>query len=167
MMNEESVFTQVIRCDRCGKSLFEIAELYKKNICIKCGGCGATFMVYTEEDSEAAAGTTDGGQKERSHFELSELLEIRLHSFELQTGRRGEGAALLFENYVESLFDAVVEDTDNEILKRLQKLFFDKIRDAGMSEGLALLDDIEKVAAQTLRHSGYELIDEAGTEIED
>ncbi len=166
-MNEKPIFTQTIRCDDCDESLFEIAEMYKEDVCIRCHECGAQFTIFVEKGGEAISRTLSEEQKRQDHISLSELLEIRLHAFEEQAGGYGPAAALLFENYIETLFDAVIESVDDAILKRLQVAFFHKIKDKGMSEGPALLLDIESAAVETLEHSGYELQIDGETETED
>ncbi len=154
------IFTQVIICDRCGESLFEVAEMYKKDISIRCHKCGQKFKIFAEKENEAITENLlqQGQVWNQDQLKLSELLEIRLHSFELQIGY-GEGAALLFETYVETLFDAVISSVDDAVLQKLQSLFFRKIRDKGMNEGPALIDDIETAAGEALRSADYELID--------
>ncbi len=164
-MNEKPIFTQTIRCDDCDESLFEIAEMYKEDVCIRCHECGAQFTVFVEKGNEAISRILTQERVRGDRISLSELFEIRLHAFEVQIGR-GEGAALLFETYVETLYDAVIGSIDDIILKRLQTSFLCKIRDKGMNEGPALLLDIEEESGKALQRAGYELQNDE-SEIED
>lgn len=172
MMNEERtlfdppILLQTIKCDECGKNLFQISELYEKDVCIRCDGCGARFTIFAEKAGELLARTLAREQKRQDRLSLSELLEIRLHSFELQIGEKGDSAAVLFREYVEGLFSAVIESVDGVILRRLRTRLFQKIKDKGIGEGPVLLQDIEAAAAEALRRSGYELQVDDDEEIE-
>ena len=159
MMNEEQIFMQTVRCD-CGKDLFKISEMYKENIVIRCDGCGARFTIFAEKGGEAVIRTLARGQDQKK---LSALLTVRLRAFEEQAGTCREAAALLFQEYIESLYPAVLEGIDNAILQHLQTLFFSN-QDKSISDASALLLKIEEAAVETLERNGYELQVDGETE---
>lgn len=163
MMNEEPTlfdipaFTQTVTCDGCGKSLFQISEIFKEDILIECGGCGLKFTIYTVKADEAIKENLLQEQVRQDQRKLNALLAIRLHSFEAQIGGPGEGAVLFFETFIKSVLDATTESIDGDILEELRELFFRRIKDSGLDEGQELFVlDVEKAVTETLLSSGYE-----------
>ncbi len=172
-MNEEQtlsdtqIFTQLVHCDECDESLFQISEVFENDISIKCGECGARFTVYAEKADEVITkNLLQQGQARGDRSKLSELLEIRLHAFEDQIGH-GEGAVLFFETFIKSILAAVTESIDSDILEELRTLFFRRIKDSGMDEGQELfLLDVETAATRALERSDYEQVDDERSDYE-
>lgn len=160
-MSEETLFTQTIKCPECGANGFSIGELNAEDIQIVCLKCSARFHLFGERAGELLARILGKERARQERLTLGELLEIKLHGFEHQIGERGESAALLFGQYVESLFDTVIETVDQEIIKRLKKRLLKAIKSRGMGEGgPALESEILKGGEWALRSAGYTLVED-------
>ena len=161
-MNEEpTLFTQTIKCPKCDTNGFSIAEVNVEKAKVTCKKCGDQFYLFGERAGELLARTLGREQARQDRLTTGELLETKLHSFEVQVGERGEAASLLFSEYIESLFDGVIQSIDETILKRLQKRFLNVIKSRGMGDGgPALEKEIEKHATWALRSAGYTLVED-------
>ncbi len=149
-------FLQTVRCDDCQKDLFKISQMYAADAVIVCESCGAQFTLFMERAADVVTRTLTADQAKKDRLKLSELLAIRLRSFETQTGMDRESAAMLFQTYLEGLLPAVLDEIDKSILRHLQGQFLEN-KDKSISNGSALLLEIETAAAATLESSGYEL----------
>jgi len=163
-MNEQpALFTQRITCD-CGEDVFLISTLYVEHVVIECRKCGAQFTIFGERADELFAKTILKREKaRRTQLTVGELLEIKLRNFEAQLGERGESAALLLGEYINSLFDAVVESVDELIINRLRDRFVEVAKKRGVeASGPDLQREIIEAGESALENSGYTLADDEG-----
>ena len=158
-------FLQTVKCDDCKKDLFQVSQMYESDVIIVCAGCGAKFTLYMERADEAVTRTLTADQVKQDQSKLSELLSIRLRAFEDQAGEDRNTAAMLFQQYLEGLLPAVLDKIDGLILKHLQGQLFNN-KDKSISNGSALMLDIEEAASVTLENAGYELEVDDETETE-
>lgn len=150
---------QSVQCPGCGAAGFSVALMYVARVTFECKKCGREFYLYGERADEKTV--NDLERKTRKSLTLSELFEMKLHGFEIQTGERGEFAASLFEQYTADLFDETIESIDDDILKRLRKKMFDIVKTEGMGEVRPGLEaEIWKQTAGALEKAGYNYVDE-------
>ena len=160
-MSEETLFTQTVKCPGCNTDAFSICEANIEKARITCKKCGNQFFLFGQRAGELLARTLGKEKARQERLTLGELLEIKLHGFEMQAGERGETASLLFSEYIEGLFDGVIQSIDETILKRLQKRFLNVIKREGMGEGgPALEKEILRCGEWALRSAGYTLVED-------
>ena len=161
MSEERALFTQRITCD-CGEDVFSISTLYVEDIVVECRKCGARFTIFGERAGELFAKTILRKEKaRRTRLTVGELLELKLHNFEMQLGAKGESAVMLFGQYVDGLFDAVVGSIDGQIIKRLRDRFVEVAKRRGVeASGPDLQREIIEAGESALENSGYTLADD-------